>query len=291
LRVVPRVPGDRLESRSGAGVHPVTTADGAAAYVKLVPASLGSDALVAAHRELRFYRELAPIAPVRTPALLNHVNTDDGVGLLLAATGETLDVDKCAPHMWAALGHDLAALHGMPGPSAREWNGPDALGTAMAEPDLHTIRACWEPTLPRLDEILSGAGRLKSVMSALPPTFVHGDCHTENITHVDGSLVLCDWQSAGIHRPSTDLAFLNVRATPAGVTVPSALLDAYLAGHAEQARELRRAILAEELAILVFQWPHYAAYNSPSGIARIRARAGDLAEQWLEAPALGGRGT
>ena len=28
LRVVPRAAGDRLESRPGAGVHPVTTADG-----------------------------------------------------------------------------------------------------------------------------------------------------------------------------------------------------------------------------------------------------------------------
>jgi aminoglycoside phosphotransferase (APT) family kinase protein len=175
---------------------------------------------------------------------------------------------------------DLAALHGMHGPLGPAWNGPDALATAMAGPDVDTIRSFWEPTLPRLDELLSGAARLNGAMSAVPPGFVHGDCHTENITHVDGSLVFCDWQSTGIGRPSADLALLTVRATPAGVTVPPALLDAYLAVHAGRADELRRAVLAEELAILVFQWPHFAAYNSASGIARVRARAGHLAERW-----------
>ena len=45
----------RLESRSGAGVHPVRTADGQAAYLKVTPATLGPLALTAARRELRFY--------------------------------------------------------------------------------------------------------------------------------------------------------------------------------------------------------------------------------------------
>lgn len=35
----------------------------------------------------------------------------------------------------------------------------------------------------------------------------------------------------------------------------------------------------EELAILVFPWPPYTAYNGPAGTARVRRRARDLAER------------
>ncbi|MEV6494907.1 phosphotransferase, partial [Actinoplanes sp. NPDC051633] len=168
-----------------------------------------------------------------------------------------------------------AALHRVPAPG---WDGPDLLAAAMAEPDLAAIHAFWEPALPRLDDLLADAERLAGAMSASPPVFTHGDCHTENITHADGSLIFCDWQSARTGRPSSDLAFLSVRATPTGVTVPPALLDAY---DPDRDDELRRAVVAEELAILIFQWPHFAAYNSATGIARIRARAADLAQRWL----------
>lgn len=274
LRVVPDGRDGRLESRSGAGVHRVRTAGGAAAFVKLVPSALGPDALAAARRELRFYRELAPAAPIRTPAMLDHLDTDDGVVLLLAAAGEPVDVRAWTPGMWAALGRDLAALHGMPG---HEWARPDSLGAAMAHPDLPAITAFWGPALPGLDEILSAAHRLTAAVSASPPGFVHGDCHTMNITVADGTLVFCDWQSAGAGRASADLAFLSVRAVPAGVRVPSALLDAYLEARPGRPAELRRATAAEELATLVFQWPRFARYNSPAGIARVRARARQLA--------------
>ncbi|GLZ01565.1 phosphotransferase [Actinoplanes sp. NBRC 103695] len=260
LRVEPREDGRRLESRSGAGVHPVTTAEGDAAYLKIMPGTLGA-------RELRFYREVAPGAPVRTPALLGHLETDAGVALLLAAAGQTLDVDRWTPGMWVALGRDLAALHEMPG----NWAGPDELGGV----DHAAAAAYWGPDF---DGVLAGADRLWDAMAAPAPVFAHGDCHTENITHVDGSPVFCDWQNAGTGRASADLALLSVRATPAGVTVPPALLDAYLAGRSGPAAELRRAIVAEELAVLLFLWPRYAGYNTAEGNARIRARALRLAE-------------
>jgi hypothetical protein len=259
LRVEPRADSRLLESRSGAGVHPVVTATGAAAYLKIAPASLGAT-------ELRFYREVAPGAPVRTPALLGHVETDAGVALLLSAAGETLDVTRWTIEMWAALGRDLAALHEMPG----AWAGPDEL----TGPDHAAARAYWGPDF---DDVLAGADRLWDAMAAPAPVFAHGDCHTENITHAGGSLVFCDWQNAGTGRASTDLALLSVRATPAGVTVPPALVDAYLAGR-NGPPGLRKAIVAEELAVLLFLWPHYAGYNSAEGNARIRARAVHLAE-------------
>jgi hypothetical protein len=43
--------------------------------------------------------------------------------------------------------------------------------------------------------------------------------------------------------------------------------------------ELRRDLVLEELAVLVFQWPPFSAYNNPVGIARVRERARQLAER------------
>jgi hypothetical protein len=37
----------------------------------------------------------------------------------------------------------------------------------------------------------------------------------------------------------------------------------------------------EELAIFVFQWPPFAAYNSPAGIARVNDRTRQLAATWF----------
>ncbi|MDG4824692.1 phosphotransferase [Asanoa sp. WMMD1127] len=328
-RVTPRRADGLLESRSGAGVRPVTTAAGAAAYAKLVPAALGPDALAAARRELRFYRELAPTAPVRTPALLDHVDTAAGVALLLADAGRTRDVRTWTIDMWASLGRDLAALHtspstpgwiapdlsaadpgwatpdvsaadptspgwvapdpsaanpappswAVPDPSAANpappsWVAPDPLGAALAAPDLAAIRAFWAESLPGLDDLVA---RLRAAAPGRPSALIHGDCHTENITVVDGALIFCDWQSAGLGRPATDLAFVSVRATPAGVTMPDAFLDAY---PSSDPVGLRRAVLTEELATLVFLWPPFAAYNSQEGVARVRARGASLARRW-----------
>ena len=109
---------------------------------------------------------------------------------------------------------------------------------------------------------------------------VHGDCHTGNVLHHDGGLAFVDWQSAGFGRASSDLAFVSVRAIPSGVRVPAALLDE----HVRRSQELgvatdpafRRTVALEELAILVFQWPSYARWNSDTGIRRVRRRAGRL---------------
>jgi Ser/Thr protein kinase RdoA (MazF antagonist) len=285
FRVVVHESGAQLESRSAAGVHRVRTADGLSAYLKVTPVTVGPQALAAARRELRFYRDIAPVAPVRTPGLLDHADTDDGVALLLEAAGEPRDVRAWTPAMWAALGRDLAALHSMPCPGDADWGRPDALRQALADPDLPAIEAFWSPALPRLGDLLSRHAELGGHMARLPQVFVHGDCHTDNITHSGEALVLCDWQETGIGRQVSDLAFLNVRAAPAGVTAPAALLDAYLDNHPCEHGTLRRALLAEELAVYLFQWPHYARYNSPSGIAHVRHRAGEVAEQWLDAAA------
>jgi aminoglycoside phosphotransferase (APT) family kinase protein len=279
----------RLESRSGAGVRAVRTTDGQTGYVKVTPAMLGPRALAAARRELRFYQDLAPVAPVRTPRLLDCVDAEDGVAVLLEAAGEPRDAASWTADMWADLGRELATLHSMPLPTGTDWNRPDALREALADPDLEEIYACWAPALPQLADLVAQRIELEDQIRALPPVFTHGDCHTDNIVHSAGSLVFCDWQEAGIGRPVSDLAFLSVRVTPAGVTVPRALVDAYLDNRPCERHALQRALVAEELAILVFLWPPFAAFNSLSGIARVRRRARELTGRWFETP--GGPGS
>ncbi|WP_258534739.1 phosphotransferase [Streptomyces sp. PT12] len=114
-----------------------------------------------------------------------------------------------------------------------------------------------------------------------PPVLVHGDCHTDNVVHDVGSLVFCDWQEARIGRPTSDLAFLQVRATPAGTTVPPALGDAHLDARPGDRDVIERALVAEELAILLFLWPPFAPFNGPEAIERVRRRARALAARYL----------
>jgi Ser/Thr protein kinase RdoA (MazF antagonist) len=168
----------------------------------------------------------------------------------------------------------------MPLPTGTDWTRPDPLLDALLAPTFDDITAFWAATLPQLAEVVSDRSELADQICALPPVFIHGDCHTDNILHGAGALIFCDWQATGIGRPTSDLAFLSVRSVPSGVTVPHALVDAYLNHRMCERESLRRALLAEELAILVFLWPPYAAFNSPTGIARVRQRARVLAERW-----------
>jgi Ser/Thr protein kinase RdoA (MazF antagonist) len=255
-------------SRSGAGVRAVRTADGRDAYRKVSPPGMA-----AARRELHFYQEIAALVPVRTPELLNGGESETGVTLLLEAAGERVEVTAWTTQMWARLGGELAALHGMPLPEGAEWHRPDALLDALTDPDRDGIAGFWPPAIAGLVE---RRDELLEQLRAVPPVFTHGDCHTDNIVRSGDTLVFCDWQAAGVGRAVSDLALLNVRATPTGVVVPPALIDAY----AERRPVDRRALVAEELAILVFQWPPYAAFNGPAGIAHIRRRAEHLAELW-----------
>jgi Ser/Thr protein kinase RdoA (MazF antagonist) len=267
----------QLESQSAAEVYTARTASGQPAYLKLTSSARGLDAVAAARRELHFYQEIAPSAPVRTPKLLDAVDTNDGVAVLLETAGDPLPARSWTTAMWVALGKDLAALHSMQGPALQR---PDALQLAMANPDMAAIESFWGPALPMLAELLTRCAELEQSMDSLPSVFGHGDCHTGNILHAGGSLVFLDWQVSGLGRPGSDLAFLNVRAASTCVTAPPDLLDAYLSGIPTDRRALELALVAEELAVFVFQWPPFAAFNWPMGNEHVRQRARVLCSRW-----------
>jgi Ser/Thr protein kinase RdoA (MazF antagonist) len=277
----------RLESRSGAGVHRVRTADGRTAYLKVTPSTLDTPAVQAARRELRFYRELAPVVPARTPTLLDVLDDEQGVALLLEAAGATQPPGAWSASLWAELGQALARLHDLPAPAG--WERPDALAEVMANPDIDALRTFWSSSLPQFAELLARRDTLWAQLSAVPPAFIHGDCHTENLPVRAGHPVFCDWQVTGIGRPTTDLAFLSVRAVPHGATVPAALLEAYLDARSGDADAIRRAVRVEELAYFVFLWPPYAVFNDAGAIERVRRRTRHLAERWLAEAADGAR--
>jgi aminoglycoside phosphotransferase (APT) family kinase protein len=267
------------DAQSGAGVYRVRTLGGAAAYLKVTPVALGPSALAAAQRELGFYRQLADDMPVRTPRMLDALDADLGVAMLLAAAGEQVQVDRWRGAAWSALGQDLAALHGVQ-VAPRSWARPDALLTAMSGPVPSSITAFWSGILPGLSDLLDARDELRAELAAQPAVLVHGDCHTGNIVHGPDGLVFCDWQSVGAGRATCDLAMVSVRAAPAGVAVPSSAMTAYMDRRGGAFSGLERALVLEELAIFVFLWPPYAAYNSQTGIAHVQARARDLAARW-----------
>lgn len=281
FRVVAERGKEGAESRSGAAVHAVRTVNGDAAYLKTTPAALGAQALAAARRELRFYQDLAPVVPVRTPRLLDFLDTERGVAVLLTAAGRPQGSASWTPGMWAKLGEDLAALHCMPLPTVDGWNRPDALLDALDSPDLSEVTAFWATTLPQLGDLLTRRAELREEITALPPALIHGDCHTDNIVLSASALTFCDWQSTGVGRPVCDLAFLSVRTTPSGTVVLRAFMDAYRHHRLCDRRVLERALVAEELAVFVFLWPPYASFNSTEGIARVHARARELADRYL----------
>lgn len=273
------------DARSGAGITRVRTADGHPAYLKITPAELGASALQAARRELAFYRDLASAAPVGTPELLRSHETDQDVALLLTDAGRVVPAGSWHRSWWAELGRQLGTLHGIDLPEDPLWRRPDPLMAAMSDPDAAGIEAFWAESLPGLPSMLDATADLAAQMSTLPAVFTHGDCHTGNVVLADGRLSLCDWQAAGIGRPVSDLTLLRVRATPSGAPVPPDLVASYAARRSLDPGELRCALLAEELAVLIFLWPPFAAYNSPAGVARIRSRGRHLVRRWVRAAA------
>lgn len=168
-------------------------------------------------RELRFYREVAPVAGVSVPELYAGEFDDrsETVAMLMADVRDAEERDLllgCTPDEAAAVVASMAPLH------AWGWDhdGPDWLLRttpvpldaiverygAYAEPFL----AQWGPYLPRgvHDIVRRLATGLADVLVALdnaPATVIHGDLHLDNVLFRrdgDPRVVILDWQ--GVRR-------------------------------------------------------------------------------------------
>ena len=243
-------------------------------YLKVAPADR-------ADRELRFYRDLAAYVPVRTPALLDVTASGSEVSLLLEDAGVTRPPDAWSDEDSRRLGRALADLHAMALP-AGDWSRDDPLLRALDEPDLERVSAFWAG-LPSVLALVGSRVALAERLRAEPAVFVHGDCHTDNLLHGPAGLTFCDWEAAGLGRAASDVAFFNVRAAPFGTCVPGLVLDEHQRrstelGVATDPVEFEHVVALEELAVLVFQWPEYAGFNTPAGIERVRGRVARLVD-------------
>lgn len=271
-------------SLSGSHVYAVTRADHLRAVLKITTGTDGP-AREAAERELHVYLELSDRLGIRVPTLLDHRETGDAIAILLTAHPAPRPAARWTRDQWLALAADLGRLHQTPIPAGHQWRRPSWLAATLDSPDLDTARAFWSQPgeAELLAPILADPQALHEALDVTADCFLHGDCHTDNVLIEQHQLIWTDWQGAGAGTPAAELVFPAIRAIPEGADVPQdAMTRRYAQARGLDAAPLGRAVLAAELAILIFAWPGYAAFNTDIGIQRIRQRVRHRARDWLD---------
>lgn len=257
-------------SASGSHVLPVITGDGTEAMLKITIGQ-GGDNWKTSMRELHFYREISGGLGVHTPRLLDHQLAEDSIALVITRHPPPRSAVSWEHHHWLLLADDLAAIHRRPvdpRPSRPPAETPSRIATDFWNGSGETI-AAW----------LDRPADLHHRATVLGTAFVHGDCHTDNISVTDDGLIWLDWQGSGPGNPAGDLSFPSVRARPSGAVVPlEDMAERYADHRGLEPSVVRDAMLVSELLVLLFQWPDYAQFNSEKGNQRVRDRATHLSE-------------
>jgi Phosphotransferase enzyme family len=187
-------------------------------YVKrrdrAVPGSI-PDVLGMFEAEIRFYREIAPIAGVRVPACYQAEQTADGTLLVLE------DLSAWSPGADPAVAARLiAGMHRRwEGQAARRWPWLRPVGAGAELVDRLfgrtwtrlSVRPDVPPSLVAFGESVSGrvADAERAVAAAGPPTLVHGDASALNMrTGPSGEVALLDWEDVSAAPGVLDLAWL-----------------------------------------------------------------------------------
>jgi len=175
------------------------------------------DALGMFRAEVRFYREIAPVAGVRVPACYQASECAGGTLLVL----EDLSAWQRGGDPVAAAGL-LAGMH-------RRWEGqaavrwpwlrPSGAGSDLIERQYGRVwpqlagRGDLPPGLVALGTRLAGrvAAACAAAGRAGPVTLVHGDASTANMrTGPAGELAFLDWEDVSAAPGAADLAWLLV---------------------------------------------------------------------------------
>jgi thiamine kinase-like enzyme len=167
--------------------------------------------------EVRFYREIAPVAGVRVPACYRSEADDDGTLLVLE------DLSAWRPGADpASAASVLSELHQRwSGLAGQRWPWLRPVGAAA---DL--VAELYDKTWPALAEradippLLSDFGRRlagqvcaseQAINGAGPLTLAHGDASTANMrSSADGEIALLDWEDVSAAPGVCDLAWLLV---------------------------------------------------------------------------------
>jgi Ser/Thr protein kinase RdoA (MazF antagonist) len=270
------VEGEELAgSASGAAVYRVRV-DGGDAVLKVTVGAGRANA----RRELAFYRTMADQVPVATPKLLRSADNDELTAMLLSAHTPARPAREWTQSAWLDVARQLAALHSMPLPDEQPWTEQSWLQQLLDQPPLDGAEDYW--SRDTVGVILEDPGALAVAVNAMPDCFLHGDCHADNLLTEGSQLVWADWQAASIGSPAGELAFLWSRADADGADLPyDAMLHEYAVLRATDPAVLRRAVLAAELAILLFAWPQYAVHRTQLDRARMTRRLLVLRNNWL----------
>lgn len=218
-----------------------------------------------ARRELAFYRTLADLVPIRTPQLLQAVDTDQLTALVLTSHGQPRPAADWDDAGWLRLARELAELHSFPAPDGAPWDGTPWLEAILDHPPVEVAENYWAqtPAGPSLGTVLDDTNLLAGALAAVPRCFIHGDCHVGNLTLDASDVVWVDWTVTGHGYPAIDLAALFGRAHADSADPPyDRMLNTYATHRGIDADDLQRSMLAALLATMLFGWPEYAHYHS-----------------------------
>ncbi len=239
----------------------------ASVFVKLPPFSVERRAMVdmvgMGVAEARFYAEVAPWLPVRTPAVWHTAHDAAGGYVMvledLTAIGATQPTQE-EPDSAAFAGQvmDLfaschAALHDSPRFTAggdlawiEEHGRGYGAGAAVdfIRLGVETIGDGMPPVFHELAELFTAnADRIAELLAQGTPTLVHGDSHIGNMLRHDNAPVLIDWAMVSCAPGIRDVAYFVGNSVPPEVRREHEqdLLRRYLAALAEHGVELSYA--------------------------------------------------
>lgn len=252
-----RLPG----AGSGSGVYLLRLDEGE--VVLKITRHPGGDGVPRARRELRFYRELAPWLPVLVPRLLASADGDGATSLLLSAARPASQANGWTRRRWVDVASQLGTLHA----TGTAFAGLDSAAwlrrsRPLEQHDTVSAMAYWRAVgcAPLSERLAVDATALVDAVAVLPACLVHGDCHTGNLlVDVTGDLVWADWQEVSIGHGPEDLALLWQRAEFDGARPPrAAMLTIYARARGiPPDADLRRAVIAAELLLLLLAWPQH----------------------------------
>ncbi len=179
-------------------------------------------------REVRFYRDLAPLLKLRVPEVhvAEHDERDDSFVLLM----EDLDASGCgvSDGTWgvdadgaagALVG--LAEIHARyEDPAKRAAEAPwvpepvfgSTYGSVMLQYGLDNHRDRLSDEFAAISQIYINQGKaLHALFTAGPKTIIHGDTHVGNLFFDDGTIGFLDWGIINVNTPMREVSyFMNM---------------------------------------------------------------------------------
>ena len=278
-------PGDAVLTGGMSGSSLISARTGAGVCVAVKVSTLDSETAVdQVERELGFYTQVAPVHAVPSPQLVGHHREEGWSAIALTRHEPSPPPDEWTREQWCELAQALGRLHStvrsVPGVLSTP---PPEDHTPYAE-QLSSARRLWHGPGDdqRVAAVMRDLATLKETARTGPHSFVHGDCHTENVlVGRDGRLLLADWQSAHVGPTAADLAFAFTRAAPFGTAIAyHDVIAAYCETADVDAAVTARCVAAHQLVIHTAQYPAYADFLSEDQVAHLRTEFDRALEAW-----------